>query len=71
MNTHTIHMNSLSLIAPDMKLQSDLLGPASIKCRIPPPPTPEKLVECMTVVACFKFVFKCVWLNPLALFRRY
>ena len=36
-----------------------------------PSPTPEKLVECMPALACLKLVFKCVWLNPLALFRQY
>ena len=42
----------------NLKLQSELLGPANIRSRIPPPPTPDKFVECMTAVACLKLFHK-------------
>ena len=43
MNTHTIYMNYILLIASGMSLQSDLLGPANLgEQDTPPPPTPEK-----------------------------
>ena len=57
MNTHIIYMKYLSLIASGERLQSDLLGPANMS-RITPSPIPEKLVECMTVVACLKLFHK-------------
>ena len=40
-----------------MRLQSDLLGQANIGAR-DPLPNPDKLVECMTVVACLKLFHK-------------
>ena len=41
MNKHTINMNSHSLIASGMSLQSDLLGPANLEDQDTPPPPPH------------------------------
>ena len=54
MNTHTIYMNYILLIASGMSLQSDLLGPANLGEQDTPPPHPREMVGCMTVVACLK-----------------
>ena len=42
MNTHTIYMNYILLIASGMSLQSDLLGPANLGEQDTPPPPPQR-----------------------------